>query len=79
MPSFKYEDIKNYNYFSQLIPENSVIILALSDNNKEKVVKNTGKFKFDFAQLNNSTIQFYNITFSYFNFDVNFKKYFNEN
>jgi len=36
MPSFKYEDIKSYNYFSQLIPENSVIILALSENNKKK-------------------------------------------
>ena len=79
MPSFKYEDIKNYNYFSQLIPENSVIVLALSDNNKEKVVKNNDKFKFDFEQFKNRTIQFYNINFSYFNFDVDFKKYFDEN
>ena len=78
MPSYKYEDIKNYIYFSQLIPENSVIIIALSDNNKHRYDNNKGKFKFDFAQFNNSSLQFYNINFSYFNFNVDFKKYFNE-
>ena len=78
MPSYKYKDIKNYIYFSQLIPENSVIIIALSDNNKRRYDKNKGKFKFDFAQFNNSSLQFYNINFSYFNFNVDFKKYFNE-
>ena len=78
MPSFKYDDIKSYKYFSQLIPENSVIILALSDSNKNKFVSNNSKFKFDFAQFNKSAIQFYNINFYYFNFDVEFKKYFNE-
>ena len=79
MPSFDYEDIKNYKYFSQLIPENSVIILALSDNNKEIFVNNNSKFKFNISQFINSTIEFYNINFRYFNFDVDFKKYFNEN
>ena len=79
MPSFNYEDIKNYKYFSHLIPENSVIMLALSDNNKKKFVNNNSKFKFNFSQFNNSRIEFYNINFSYFNFDVDFKKYFNEN
>ena len=78
MPSFNYEDIKNNKYFSQLIPENSVIILALSGNNIEKLVNNNSKFKFNISQFINSTIEFYNINFSYFNFNVDFKKYFNE-
>ena len=75
IPSFNIEDIKYY--FSQMVPENSVIILALNDNNQKSFVSNNRKF--NLTRFKNYNITFFNISFSYCDFDTNFKKYFKEN
>ena len=77
IPSFNIEDMKYY--FSQLIPENSVIMLYLSKKNQKTLENNISKSKLNFSESKKYNITFYNITFSYRDFDTDFKKYFNEN
>ena len=75
IPSLNIEDVKYY--FSQLIPEKSIIILAVNENSKSNFVGNNRKF--NLTKFKNYNIEFFNISFSYCDFDTDFKKYFNEN
>ena len=77
IPPFNIEDIKDY--FSLLTPEKSVIILALNENNINKCLNINSKFKFNLTKFKENNIPFFNINFSYCDFDTDFKKYFNEN